>query len=295
MDALLDPIIIYALPFFMLFMSLELYIGYKEHLDLYEAKDSAACIAMGLGSVVIGAGMKVLAFMAYSAVYQYRLFTIGWEWWAWILILFADDFTFYWHHRLSHEVRILWAAHVNHHSSEHYNFAVALRQSWTELFYKYFWWIWLPFVGFHPVMILTMHSISLIYQFLLHTQTVNKLGFLEWFMNTPSHHRVHHGVNVQYLDRNHAGIFIIWDKLFGTFYPEDKQNPVVYGITTNIHTYNPLKIATHEFVSLWHDMKNAPSWMDSLRYALKPPGWSPNGPNLTARYLQSRLKEKARI
>lgn len=291
MNILVDPIIMYAIPFFLLMMTIELYIGYKEHLDLYEAKDSAACIAMGLGSVVIGAGMKALAFVAYSAVYQYRLFTIGWEWWAWLLILFADDFTFYWHHRLSHEVRILWAAHVNHHSSERYNFAVALRQSWAELLYKYFWWLWLPLVGFHPIMILTMHSISLIYQFALHTQTVNKLGFLEWFMNTPSHHRVHHGANVEYLDRNHAGIFIIWDKLFGTFYPEKKETPVVYGITANIHTFNPLKIATHEFAALWHDMKNAPTLKDSLLYALKPPGWSHNGPDRTARHLQSLMAQ----
>jgi len=290
MDQLLDPIIIYAIPFFIVMMALELYIGYKEHLDLYETKDSIACLTMGIGSVFIGAGMKALALMLYSAIYQYRLFEIGWTWWAWVILLFADDFTFYWHHRLSHEVRLLWAAHVNHHSSQRYNFAVALRQSWSELLYKYFWWIWLPFIGFHPLMVLMMQSVSLIYQFLLHTQTVKKLGFLEWFMNTPSHHRVHHSVNIPYLDRNHAGILIIWDKIFGTFQREEELiEPPVFGITSNINTFNPLKIATHEFSSLWKDMKTAATWKDSLRYAIYPPGWSPEGPNRTSRYLQKQL------
>lgn len=220
MNFLSDPVA-YAIPFFVLSILAEWYVAYREHHDWYnDPKDSIASIVMGIGSVVINFGMKALAFAVYYALYQYRLFDLGGHWWVWVLLLFADDFTFYWHHRLSHEVRMLWAAHVNHHSSQKYNFTTALRQSWGEELYKYGWWIWLPLLGFHPLMIMTMQSISLVYQFLLHTQTVKKLGFLELFMNTPSHHRVHHGSNAAYLDRNHAAIFIIWDKLFGTYRPK---------------------------------------------------------------------------
>src|ERR1035437_9306783 len=209
-----DPVF-YFIPGFIILILAELFINYKQNLHLFERSDSIACIGMGIGSLFIDLVMKTLAYLAYNFIFtHYAIFKIGWQWWAWLLILFADDLTFYIHHRLSHTVRILWAAHVNHHSSEQYNLAVALRQSWTELFYKYIWWLWLPLVGFQPIMILIMMSLSLIYQFWVHTKTIGKLGFIELFMNTPSHHRVHHASNIRYLDRNHAGIFIIWDKLF---------------------------------------------------------------------------------
>src|SRR5690606_38938926 len=161
-----------------------------------------------------------------------------------------------WHHRLSHEVRILWAAHLNHHSSMRLNFATALRQSWAEQLYKYVFWLWMPLVGFPPLMIMIMISLSLIYQFLQHTQFIGKLGMLESFFITPSYHLVHHAYNVRYLDRNHAGVLIIWDRLFGTFQEEKENEKPIYGITENIHTYNPLIIATHEFANIWRDVKN---------------------------------------
>lgn len=292
MNFLSDPVA-YAIPLFVIFMIAERYVAYREHLDWYnDPKDSFASIAMGIGSVIINLGVKALALAGYFAIYQLRLFDLGWDWWVWILIVFADDFTFYWHHRLSHEIRILWAAHVNHHSSQKYNLTTALRQSWGEELYKYIWWIWLPLVGFHPLMIMIMQSFSLIYQFLLHTQAVKKLGFLELFLNTPSHHRVHHGSNATYLDRNHGAIFIIWDKMFGTFEAENSQVAVKYGIVSNIHTYNPFNIATHELIALWHDMKNAPTWKDSLLYALMPPGWQPNGKGKTSKELRAEWKQQ---
>lgn len=269
-----DPIV-YAIPLFLLLVLVELYISYREKLNLFTTKDSLASIAMGLGSLVTGGLAKVVALSVYYFLYQFAIFEIGWQWWAWLILLFADDFTFYWHHRLSHEIRILWAAHVNHHSSQHYNLTTALRQSWTEVLYQNIWWIWLPIIGFHPVMLMMMMSINLIYQFFLHTETVGKLGILEWFMNTPSHHRVHHGTNQQYLDRNHAGMFIIWDRLFGTFQAEKDDDPVVYGITKNINTYHPIKIATHEFIALWEDVKREKSWKNKVKYVLMPPGWQP--------------------
>ncbi|MGB1206804.1 MAG: sterol desaturase family protein [Chitinophagales bacterium] len=286
-----DPVI-YAIPIFNLLIIVEFLLHYKERTKTAELKDSLASIAMGLGSIVINFGAKAAALAVYYFLYQFRIFDLGWQWWVWLLLLFADDFTFYWHHRLSHQIRLLWAAHINHHSSERYNLTTALRQSWTEELYKYGFWCWLPLVGFSPIMIMMMISISLIYQFFLHTETVKKLGFLELFMNTPSHHRVHHATNIQYLDRNHAGIFIIWDKIFGTFQVEEAENKPVFGITNNIDTFNPLKIASHEFVNLRHDVSKAPTFIDKIKYVFMPPGWRHEGEISTSKYLQQKWKKE---
>jgi sterol desaturase/sphingolipid hydroxylase (fatty acid hydroxylase superfamily) len=251
---------------------------------------------MGLGSIVSDIISKSLAFVAFVWLYENFGFfkeQLSWTVLGWVLLIFLDDFTFYWHHRLSHEVRILWAAHVNHHSSEQYNLSTALRQSWTEILYKYIFFLWLPLLGFHPLMVLTQISINLIFQFWVHTKFVNKLPpFIEFIFNTPSHHRVHHASNPRYLDRNHAGTLIIWDRIFGTFSEEKDNEPVVYGITTNINTYNPLKIASHEFASMWNDIREAPKFSDRLKYIFYAPGWSHNGRSLTARQMRAALKQK---
>ncbi|MCB9226366.1 MAG: sterol desaturase family protein [Chitinophagales bacterium] len=284
-------ILAYSIPIFMVLIAIEALIAYKQHKDLYVGKDFLASISMGIGSAFIGAGMKTLAFIVYSFLYQFRLFDLGTEWWVWVLLFFADDFTFYWHHRLSHEVRVLWAAHINHHSSVKMNLGTALRQSWAELLYKYVWWMWLPLVGFAPIMIFIMQTISLVYQFFQHTELVRKLPKpIEFIFNTPSHHRVHHGSNIKYLDQNHAGVLIIWDRMFNTFQKEEEK--VVYGITTNIHTYNPFKIATHEFVALFHDVKNAPGLANKLKYIFYAPGWSHNGEDLRAKTLRKKIKNE---
>jgi sterol desaturase/sphingolipid hydroxylase (fatty acid hydroxylase superfamily) len=284
-----NEIVAYAIPFFLLLIGIEVVVSIREQRDSYVFKDAAASISMGIGSAIINFGMKGVAYAVYLYLYEFRLFEIGWQWWAWVLLFFADDFTFYWHHRLSHEVRLLWAAHVNHHSSVNYTLATALRQSWAELFYKYIWWLWLPLVGFEPLMILMMMSISLIYQFWVHTEYIDRFPFfIEAIFNTPSHHRVHHASNIRYLDRNHAGILIIWDKLFGTFAPELKEEKPVYGITTNIHTYNPLKIASHEFLALWHDIKSSRGAINKLKYMLYSPGWSADGIDQRAKTLRKQ-------
>ncbi|MCW5907929.1 MAG: sterol desaturase family protein [Chitinophagales bacterium] len=286
-----DPVV-YAIPFFLITIGIELYVNHKERLQLYETKDSLASIGMGLGSLVIDLAMKTLAFTGYIFLFQFRLFDIGWHWWSWVLVLFADDFTFYWHHRLSHEIRLLWAAHVNHHSSQHFNLSTALRQSWAEQLYKFIWWSWMPLLGFDPLMMMMMMSISLIYQYWVHTELIRKLPrVLELVLNTPSHHRVHHASNIRYLDRNHAGILIIWDRLFGTFAEEREEEKPVYGITKNIHTYNLFKIATHEFADIWHDVKRAPTLKDKLKYMFYSPGWSHNGPDLRANTLRKQVSE----
>ncbi|MBK8657963.1 MAG: sterol desaturase family protein [Bacteroidetes bacterium] len=287
-----DPVT-YAIPFFLITIAIELYINWKEKLNLYEPKDALASIGMGLGSLVIDIGMKGLAYGTYTYLYEhYSLFQLGWHWWVWVLILFADDFTFYWHHRLSHEIRILWAAHVNHHSSQTMNLATALRQSWGEQLYKFFWWLWMPLLGFHPLMMMMMMSFSLIYQYWVHTELIKKLPrWFEFIFNTPSHHRVHHASNLRYLDQNHAGILIIWDRLLGTFAEEDPKEKPIYGITKNIHTYNLFKIASHEYVDIWHDVQRAPGLLNKLKYIFMPPGWSHQGPDLRAKTLRKQLQE----
>lgn len=285
-----NDVTVYAAPIFVLSILIELYFANRLNVKIHNVKDSFASIGMGIGSLIIGVGMKYLAFTLMLIIYEYRLLELPMtKWWTWVLLFFADDFIFYWHHRLSHQVRILWAAHINHHSSQEYNLAVALRQSWGEVLYKYSFWMILPLIGFHPFAIMTMIGINLIYQFFPHTKLVGKLGLFGMIFNTPSHHRVHHASNVRYLDKNHAGILIIWDKLFGTYQPELAEEPVVYGITTNINTNNVFKIASHEYISLFKDVKRATKFSDKLKYMFYPPGWSHDGEIQTSKYLQGKL------
>jgi len=252
----------------------------------YEAKDARASITMGLGNLGISAATRFGTVGLYAFLYSHRLFEIGSGPGASVLLLFAEDFTYYAWHRASHEVRFMWAAHVNHHSSQSYNLSTALRQSWTTPFTVPLFYFWLPLIGFRPEMLLTQISVSLIYQYWVHTELIGKLGPLEWILNTPSHHRVHHGANVEYLDRNHGGIFIVWDRLFGTFEPERAR--VVYGLTKNIETFAPLRIAFHEWAALVADVRAARTLRDRLGYVFRPPGWSADGSTLTAAQMRAR-------
>lgn len=273
-------IILFAIPFFILAMLLEMYVTAKQQIKTYEAKDAFSSIAMGLGNVFIDFLSKAIVLIAFFWIYDnFRFFTIPVAWWSFILIFFADDFSYYWFHRISHESRFFWASHVVHHSSKHYNLSTALRQTWSGGFYSFIFWLWMPLVGFHPAMILLQMSISLLYQFWIHTEAIDKTP--KWFeavMNTPSHHRVHHGSNPLYLDRNYAGILIIWDKLFGTFQPELKSEKVIYGLVANIDTYNPVKIAFIEWRNMFKDaFSGRKSFKDRLLYLVKPPGWTHDG------------------
>ena len=234
--------------------------------------------------MLIDTTLKLLPFAGLAWFYQFRLFDIPVVWWSWILLLFAEDFCYYWFHRLHHEVRALWAAHENHHSSTHYNLTTALRQSWTTPFTGFLFWVPLPLLGFPIEMILIQKSISLLYQYWLHTELIGRLGWFGVVFNTPSHHRVHHGRNPIYLDRNHAGIFIIWDKIFGTFEPEGEA--VDYGLTKNIHTHNPVRIAFHEWAAMLGDAWKARSWRGRFGYLFMPPGWTEDGVGKTAPVLR---------
>ena len=256
----------------------------------YAGRDTAASLALGVGSVAIGLVTKGASLALYRALFELRPWDLAAGPWTWAAALIADDFCYYWFHRLHHEVRVLWAAHVNHHSSRHFNLSTALRQSWTT-FASPLFYAPLPLLGFDPLVVVTVHSVNLLYQFWIHTELVGRLGPLEWVLNTPSHHRVHHGRNVLYLDRNHAGILIVWDRLFGTFQAETQA--VDFGLTKNLTSHHPWHVAFHEWAALGRDLARARSWREAARYALRPPGWSPDGPSQTSRELQRALAQAA--
>jgi len=286
----------YAIPFFTLTVIIEVLLTVKVKLEDYEFKDAGTSILMGLGNVAIGLFTKGVVLSLFYFIYNfYHLFEISFVWWAWVLLLFAEDFCYYWFHRISHESRLFWASHVVHHSSKEYNLSTALRQTWSGSFYTFIFWFPLILIGFHPVLVLVQMSISLIYQYWIHTELIHKMP--KWFeaiFNTPSHHRVHHATNPQYLDRNHAGIFIIWDKLFNTFEPEVEKP--IYGLVTNIETYNPLKIAFIEWYNLLTDFfTSKTSIINKFKYLIKPPGWKHDGTSILSSDLRKeweKSKEK---
>ncbi|MBN8852496.1 MAG: C-5 sterol desaturase [Sphingobacteriales bacterium 50-39] len=279
-------ILYYAIPGFVILLSLEAWFSYREGRHLYETKDTFSSLALGLGNVATGLITKALIFGLFTLLYRWRLFTLdGSRWWHWVLAFFADDFSYYWFHRASHHINWFWASHVVHHSSRRYNLAAALRQTWTgNLTGAFLFWCWMPIVGFHPIIVLMMQSISLIYQFWIHTETINRLPApLEFVLNTPSHHRVHHGIDLPYLDRNHGGVLIIWDRIFGTFTPE--QGRPEYGLTRDIGTFNPFIVALKTWGELIKKAVHSGSLKNALLYFIKPPGWSHDGSTRTTQQL----------
>ena len=252
----------------------------------YELKDTLASMAMGGLKVSVGAVAKLGSLPLFLLAYDHRALDLGRSapWWSWVVLLFAEDLCFYGFHRTHHAVRALWAAHVNHHSSRRYNLSTAWRQTLLTTITGPVFWAPLAVVGYPPWMILVAQTWSQVYQFGLHTEAIGKLGPLEWILNTPSHHRVHHGKNVRYLDRNHGGIFIVWDRWFGTFEPEGER--VTYGLTRDVDGYNPLRLLFHEVIDLVRDVRRAPSLRAKLGYALRPPGWSHDGSSRTAAELR---------
>jgi sterol desaturase/sphingolipid hydroxylase (fatty acid hydroxylase superfamily) len=287
-----DPIQI-AIPGFVALILLEIAVYRFAHRGEYELRDTTASLLMGFGSTIFGALVAGLILLVSQWVYRYHFFNIGPVWWAFVILFFAEDLCYYWFHRLSHRHRIWWAAHVNHHSSQFYNLSTALRQPWTggPIFT---WAVWLPLslVGFPVQMILFQKGINLVYQFWIHTELVDRLPApLEAVLNTPSHHRVHHARNPRYLDANYAGTLIVWDKLFGSFIAEDAADPPVYGLTKNIGSFNPFKIAVHEWVGIGKDVWAAPGLRAKLGYIFARPGWSHDGSRHTSDQMRAEWEQ----
>lgn len=291
MDEMAFPdIVTAAIPVFVGLITLELMAWRAKGVGDYEARDSAASLIMGLGSQIAPLlGGTAIVTAVFFAVYEVRLTTIPNTWWAVILCFVVDDFRYYWWHRVSHERRWFWASHVIHHSSQHYNLTTALRQTWTggilgSILFK----APLVFLGFHPMMLVFVSGLNLVYQFWIHTETIDRMGPFEWVFNTPSHHRVHHATNPRYLDANYAGTLIIWDRMFGTFVREDETEKPRYGIVKNLGTFNPLIISFHEWIGIFRDVAGSKSWREAVGYMLGPPGWSPDGSRMTSKAIKAR-------
>jgi sterol desaturase/sphingolipid hydroxylase (fatty acid hydroxylase superfamily) len=273
-----DAILLLAIPGFLLLMGLEIALfragqAQESRLLGYDRVDSRTSIAMGLGSMVVNGAWRFMEVVILGVAAALTPLGLGHGWTAWVVAIVGLDFCYYWDHRAGHEVRVLWASHVVHHSSQRYNLSTALRQTWTGE-YTVLFFLPVALLGVPVEIVLASWSVNLLYQFWIHTERIDRLWApLEWALNTPSHHRVHHGSQAQYLDRNYGGILIVWDRLFGTFEPEDER--VVYGLTKNITTGNPLRVATHEYVALWSDLRTASSWRDRAGYLLRGPGWAP--------------------
>lgn len=251
---MLRPTVI-AIPIFALLIAAEaFYASRKQSAEYADQKDTWTNIFTGFMSVVWGALFGFSTGYVYVYLYEISPFKFPADaWWTWAVLFFVDDFVYYWFHRVSHESRLFWNFHVVHHSSEHYNLSVAVRQSWFSGILHWIFYAPIMFLGFAPWMFALMHGFNLIYQFWIHTRFINRLGSLEIVLNTPSHHRVHHGVNKQYIDRNYGGVLIIWDRLFGSFIAETEEPR--YGIIKPIKSYNPLWINTHAWFEMFEAMK----------------------------------------
>jgi sterol desaturase/sphingolipid hydroxylase (fatty acid hydroxylase superfamily) len=277
-----DPVL-FAIPFFLLLLILEWTAARKlEHIEAgrspsgaFHTRDSWASINMGLVSIATTAAWKFVALLGYAAIYAYLA---PWHlpstaWYTWVIAILGVDLSFYTYHRIAHRVRLIWATHQSHHSSEYFNFATALRQKWNNSG-EILMWVWLPLLGVPPWMVFASWSVNLIYQFWIHTEHIGKLWRpVEFVFNTPSHHRVHHGMDPEYLDKNYGGIFIIWDRLFGSFQPELARPH--YGLTKPVNTFNIWKLQTHEYAAIARDVRSTPRWRDKMAYIFGPPGWEP--------------------
>jgi sterol desaturase/sphingolipid hydroxylase (fatty acid hydroxylase superfamily) len=283
----------YAVPVFILLILIEMIVARRRDPSRYEARDTLTSLALGTGSTVAGAltGGAVLWLALW--LYDHRVIDLigqfGWAWWLWPLCFVLDDFAYYWAHRTGHRVRWFWAAHVIHHSSQHYNLSTALRQTWTgTLALSFIFRIPLAFVGFPPEMLLFVGAINLIYQFWIHTEAIGRLpAWIEFVMNTPSHHRVHHAVNPRYLDRNYAGTFIVWDRIFGTFAPEVDDERIHYGIVRQLGSFNIIWAAFHEWIGIAKDVWHAP-WRHKFSYMWRAPGWTHDGSRDTSDTIRAR-------
>jgi sterol desaturase/sphingolipid hydroxylase (fatty acid hydroxylase superfamily) len=264
-----------SIPIFFLLIGVEWAYARFRRENLYRLNDSVADLSTGVLDQVLGVFTKAITVGAYAWVFDRFRVT---EWPAssvatWVLCFLGVDFFYYWFHRVSHESNLPWGAHIVHHSSEEYNLSVALRQGAFQSLWSFPFYLPLAWLGFPPIVFLACSSFDTLYQFWIHTRTIGKLGPLEWVLNTPSHHRVHHGCDDEYIDKNYAGMLIVWDRLFGSFQEEGKEP--IYGITKPLASWNPVWANLHHYADLAKAAKRAPSFADGLKLWFKGPGWQP--------------------
>ncbi|MDP2176177.1 MAG: sterol desaturase family protein [Bacteroidota bacterium] len=269
-------LLLISTPIYLVLILLEIGFSVYHHKNLYKIKDTILNIYLSSLNFTLDILLRVYGLFILNYFFQFKFIEIKNEYVYWFVLLVTQDFMYYWEHRADHFIRLFWAVHVTHHSSQYFNLTTGFRSSVLQPLYRFVYFIPLALIGFSAVDIMLMYAITQIYGILIHTKTIHKLGFLEYFMATPSHHRVHHASNTIYLDKNLGMVFIIWDKLFKTFKQEDETLPIKYGLTKNIETpYHPIKIITHEWKSLFEDIKNETSWKNKFLILIKPPGWKP--------------------
>lgn len=266
---------LFAIPAFFLLMGAEYLYGRRKKKELYRLNDTVTNLNIGVGSQAFGLVSKVILMGVYVVFQEnFGLFALPANVWTFIACLVLFDFLFYWAHRWGHTINIFWGAHGVHHQSEEYNLSVALRQSWFHNLLAFFIFLPIPVLGFPKEAFIPAAAAHTLYQFWIHTKTVDKLPkWIEFWLNTPSHHRVHHGINPKYIDKNHGGVFILWDRLFGTF-QEEEEEPT-YGITTQLKSWNPTWANFHYYVEMFQAMRKMSRWQDKLRMLVAKPGWRP--------------------
>jgi len=269
----LNPIVL-SIPIFFILMGVEIVVERLSHRHLYRLPDSIANLSCGITSQLSGIFFRVLAVGAYEVVHSnLALFTLERNWLYWTALFFLVDLGYYWAHRMSHEINLFWGGHVVHHQSEEYNLSVALRQSSFQVVWTFFYYLPLAVVGFETTDFLLISALNTLYQFWIHTETINRMGWFEYVFNTPSHHRVHHGRDPKYIDKNHAGTLIIWDRMFGTF-KEEEERPT-YGITKPINSWNGVWANFSHYATMAEELKQIQTWKDKVRYLFNKPGWLP--------------------
>ncbi len=287
-----------AVPAFTILILAEMIIGWKSGRARYEGKDTMTSMLMGLGSTVAGA-LSAAFFIgtSYWVWQNFGIFDIGTALWVFVLAFVLDDLAYYWIHRMGHRMRWMWAAHVIHHSSQHYNLSTALRQTWTGAFTPGILFKMPIFLlGIEPAIVFFVAGINLVYQFWIHTEAIDKMPrWFEYIFNTPSHHRVHHANNPRYLDANYAGVFMAWDRMFGSFIPEQKEEACRYGLVTDLGTFNPLRVAVHEWLGIFKDIWSAKRWKHKAMFLLAPPGWTPDGSRMTSDMIRAAWQKREAV
>ena len=267
--------IVLSIPVFFLLIGVELLVSKMKDSSLYRFNDAVSNISCGIMQQIVSSLAKTALIIGYLWLYDhYMIFDMPDKWWVYVLLFIGVDFFYYWFHRMSHEINLLWGAHIVHHQSEEYNLSVALRQSSLQGFFSTVFYLPLAILGFNPIAFVTINAFQTLYQFWIHTRTINKLHpAVEFIFNTPSHHRVHHGRNPKYIDKNHGGTLIIFDRMFGTFQKEEEE--VVYGVTKPLNSWNPVWANVDYYADMWRDLKGDMTWGERLKYIFALPGWRP--------------------
>lgn len=270
----INPIVL-SIPIYFLLIGIELIVQFVQKKKLYRLNDAFANIGCGITQQISGLFFKILVVAAYQFFYEYfAIMQVPVNAWTIALLFVLADFCYYWAHRMSHEVNLFWGGHMVHHQSEDYNLSVALRQGSFQVVWTFIFYLPLAVLGFDTLTFVTVSAFVTLYQFWIHTETIGKLGWLEYIFNTPSHHRVHHGRDPKYIDKNHAGVFIIWDRMFGTF-QEEEEKPT-YGVTQPVDTWNPIWANIKPYAAMAQQIKATPKWSDRLKVLYKKPGWRPD-------------------